>query len=222
MKVFLLCALLLIGPAKPIPANPLAIDGSQRPIEMIAEQVNISVGPKLSHVHGIYKFRQKNTPNGSETHTHVLIYVPVFLSSKAKTSEPPRVVVNGVQIQERQWNDITLSDDPSDLWYETVKHFPLKAYQYAVPLNLIQKTFSVSVSYQQINLPGSVAPYIPINPPQTCAQITFTAQSGYCLKPFDARRFWNPSYSSLSFPPKHRELLLVKCVKGEKCVAAQP
>jgi hypothetical protein len=75
------------------------------------------------------------------------------------------------------------------------------------------------VEYSQANFPGHVAAYLPINPPTKAGsgRVTFVAQPGYALKPFAARSFWNPAFSSFSYVPKDRELLRVKCVhKAER------
>lgn len=188
---------------------------------MVAEAVSIIVGPSESQIEGTYRFKQRADDVPQQGDTHVLIYVPVFVPVKSN-SEPlvPKVEVNGHSIPERQWNDISLADDPSilDPQDDISKKFYLKAYQYAVPLDLIDETFSVSISYRQANLPGHVAVYLPIKPPVTpdSASVVVKSQKGYSLKPFTDRNFWNRSYSQLSFTPRDREAIRVKCVKARR------
>jgi hypothetical protein len=123
--------------------------------------------------------------------------------------------VNGKSIKERIWNDIMLGDDPTRPVAELPKSWRMHSYQYAIPLRLIGKVFSVSVSYDQQNLPGDLACYIPVNPPtrRDTAVITFVAASGHALKPFDARFFLAPSYPTISVFPESYHLLRVKCVR---------
>lgn len=205
--------------------NPRVIESDRLPISMIEEKVEIKVSPKVSEIHGRYLFRQEPDAvvEGIDPHLrrylpeekkrHVLIYVPVICHWERKPV-PPTVFVNGVKIEQRIWNDLMLGDDPTGDVKSLPDDWALFAFQYAVPLRRLKKTFEARITYHQENLPGNIAAYLPINPPKEPgkATITFTADRGYALKPFNARLPWHRSYPSLSETAQNYKLLRVKCV----------
>lgn len=208
----LLLAATLVFPAR---ANPLTIDTERRPVRMLAEDVTVSVGPDVSLVKGTYRFAQLPDDFPEQPDRHVLIFVPVYLPRKGGAAvDPPVVKVGDRAIPPREWNDLATGDDPA-AGIPQGGPMVLKSYQYAVPLALVQREFPVTVEYSQPSFPGHVAAYLPLRPPTApgAGRITFVATPGYALKPFAARQFWQPAFPSLTFAPRDRELLRVKCVR---------
>lgn len=208
------CLVIALGEAKS-QANPLVIDDSQRSTVMTAEEVTVLVRPGISTVSGTFTFKEGPDQWPKVKDTHVLLFVPVFELRGAEKVPAPQVKVNGVAIPEQHRNDLTLADSPALISVNLPKNFYMVAHEYAVPLRVIGRTFSVSLTYEQRNFPGEVAAYLPIKPPATGGKIIFKAAEKHVLKPFSARRFWHPSFASLEFTPEDRQLLQVKCVKGK-------
>ncbi len=183
---------------------------------MTSEDVTVLVGSEVSFVTGSYTFTQGQDDWPYRKDTHVLIHVPVFEKRNSCARSAPKVSVNGVKIPEQKWRDLPLADTPSQEGIQIPKEFYMAVHQYVVPLKLIGRTFSVSITYEQDNFPGQIAAYLPIKPPPTRGQIIFKAAEGWSLKPFRARRFWHPSFGSLSFTPEDRKLIQVKCVEVKR------
>jgi hypothetical protein len=230
MKIILLGTLLIVISAIQSSANPIAIDGQRRPITMIAEKVDVSVGKDQSIVSGVYTFRQEKDDWPDEKDTHVLIYVPVILPSKGdaaydKRYKAPVVTLNGESIERHIRNDISLEDDPTGRPDGLPKGWYLYGYEYEIPLKTLKRIFSINIKYSQLHFPGDVAGYVPIQPPKQhdLAKITFHADRGHVLKPYAARFFFQPSYPTIDVFPEHYKLIRVKSIKtGEQGAAANP
>lgn len=201
-------------------ANPLAVDGQQRPVTMTGEKVTIEVGKNDSLVKGVYTFRQEKDDWPEERDTHVTIYVPVPVPTKRvdaykRQYGSPILTVGKRQIEEWRWNDISLANAPNSDGVVLPKGWSVAFYRYEIPLNILGKNFSVGVSYTQMNLPGDVSAYVPFNPPKESgsALITFRAEPGFALKPYNGRSLSKSASSTVKVVPEHKVLIRAKCVK---------
>lgn len=204
----LLCGLAQSG------ANPIAVDGTRRPISMIAEQVDVAVRKGSSLVRGVYTFQQEKDDWPQEKDTHVTFYIPVLVGPKAQPDSSPRVVARGRSYAPHIRNDLSLGDYP-DFTPRGLPHgWDMQVYECEIPLAALKNPFTVTVSYTQPHFPGNVAGYVPIKPPTKpgAGTITFRAEPGYSLKPFRSRFFFHPSYAKLDFVPENGELIRVQCV----------
>ncbi len=202
--------------------NPLVVDTESRPITMIAESVAVTVGESESKIEGIYRFNQeKGSPWDSEA-TRVTVYVPVFLplgggatSKELLVQHPPVVTVAEQHFICEEWNDLSPAGAPGSITLPKGCYSVL--YFCRLPLEMLTPTFEIGVSYRQPHLPGAIAAYVPLRPPQDqeeASSVTFTGEPGVRLKrPSFLSRFGR-SKPSFSFVPKDRELLRVRAIRS--------
>ncbi len=207
--------LLLFGGT--ILANPIAVDSSRRPIAMTAENVDIRVQSGASTVQGTYTFTQQKDDWPSVDDTPVIIFVPVFLpiSNDNFRHDPPMISLGTKKFEGQIRNDISLHDTPApdtDLpngWY-------LAIYECSIPLEFIDQSFSIQVSYTQPHFKGDISGYVPLNPPDSTSNsaITFHADPGFALKPYKKSIFGQRSYPTIEFKPEDQRLLRVRCINA--------
>ena len=208
----LLCWFAFLGAAL---ANPIAIVGDQRLIKMTAEDVVVTVSPKVSTVSGTYTFRQEKDLWPEEKDTHVLIYVPVLFpdntEAPSKKSAPPMIWVGQRQFRCEPWSALS----PPVGRDEMPKGWSFGVFWKEIPLHLVRENFTIVVKYVQPNFPGQRAGYIPMLPPEDVAKgrITFRPADGYALRPAGFSAIFGPKSQEPSYHPKDRQLLTVKLVK---------
>ena len=201
-----------------VSANPIVVDPERRPTTMISEKVSVSVGQGSSLVMGEYSFQQQQpaTKRGGR-HTHVTVFVPVFLAQGQGGAESyesrygaPRIGIGGHLYVAKAWQDITLEGAPASVdlpvdWYTQV-------YVCNVPLRYVGKNFDVKVEYVQPHFAGDIVAYIPIEPPRDrkASQIEFVAKPGRKLGLVSPFAFLSSSEDSVRVTPKHRKLIRVR------------
>lgn len=198
-------------------ANPIAVDSERRHAEMLSETVDISVGADCSRVSGQFRFRQ--AAPFSKEHTHVTIFVPLFLPSDLSNKDyatrfgSPCIEASGGRYFAEPWNDIALEGAPQGAaklpngWSEQL-------FVCQLPLPALNETFDVRVSYVQPHFPHGVSAYIPVKPPRDehACSIRFSADAGRLLRRTSFLSAWSRPKPVLEFIPKDRILIQVKVV----------
>jgi hypothetical protein len=195
-------------------ANPTVLDDERRPVAMLSENVMVTVGAGKSLVNGQFRFQQE--PPFARKHTHVTIFVPIFLPD-ALTAEryvasngSPRVEIAGRSFVAVRWDDITLEGSPDEV--RLPRGWRMEIFVCNVPLRNVSPGFDVTVTYTQLHFPRDIVGYVPIRPPldRKSCQITFSSEKGREVSPMS----WFPPFSSgkhlLQFTPRDRKLIQVQ------------
>lgn len=222
MKINPLLAAFVIFSGVRALAYPSTVDSTRRPVPLIADTVEILIGKDISQVNALYKFRQENNSRQEKRVAHVRIFIPFLLPENAEADYVrqhgfPIVSIDGVPFERRMWNDFPREVDLTANVAGLPRGWSLIVYQYDLPVRALKKEFTVSVSYAQVNFPGSVVAYVPIHPPKEkdAALVTFHAPEGVALKAYKRRFFFQKSFPKLEFIPRDRKLIRVQIVRGK-------
>jgi hypothetical protein len=223
VQYWLLCFLASLAVSRTI-ANPLAVDDGHRPAVMLSERVEVEVGAGKSLVNGHFRFQQE--PPLDRKHTHITIFVPVFLPDSLATRRyealngPPCVKIAGRSFPAAEWNDITLEGSPEEV--RLPRGWQMRIYVCKVPLRFLQPSFDVAVTYTQLHFPNDIVGYVPIRPPsdKKSCQVTFTAQPGRELRQVSWCSALISGRRTLQFVPRDRKLIRIESLQSNerKCL----
>jgi hypothetical protein len=191
-------------------ANPMAIDMGE-PIAMIAESVDIAVHASQSVVSGTYSFRKVHgiliSPDDG-----ILIQVPIIVHGPQSFASLKASTAVSLSIGRRVFRPSRAS--VASPLYDLPSGWRLYHMEFEIPRDPVHSVFTLAVRYIQPHLPGNVAPYYPIYPPERWAQrsiVRYTVAEPASLAlvskgeiVIEAQR------TRISVQPQHHKLILVR------------
>ena len=147
-------------------ANPIAIDMGE-PIALIAESVDIAIHESQSVVSGTYSFRKVHgilvAPDDG-----ILIQMPIIVHGPQNFASLKASTAASLSIGRRVFHPSRAS--VASRLYDLPSGWRLYYLEFEIPRDPVRSVFTLAVRYIQPHLPGNVAPYYPIHPPERWAQ----------------------------------------------------
>jgi hypothetical protein len=193
--------------------NPIAIDMGE-PISLIAESVDIVIHENQSVVSGTYSFRKVHgilvAPDDG-----ILIQVPIIVHGPQSFASLKSSTAVSLRIGRRVFHPLRASGAPP--LYDLPSGWRVYYLEFEIPRDPVRSVFTLAVRYIQPHLPGNVAPYYPIHPPERWAPrsivsytVTGPASLGLVSRGeivIEAQR------TRISVQPQHHKLILVRVNK---------
>jgi hypothetical protein len=217
MRVFLTLAAVEISMIGFAGANPIAIDSTRRSISLIAETVEIAVQPTHSIVSGTYSFRQGKDEYAfpGEKADHITIEIPVMIRGKPSFDSLKSATAATVSIGKRVFRP-TGSSSASAL-RGLPRGYTMCLVEFEVPLRAVAREFTAVIRYTQPHLPGGIAPYYPVRPPESIAAkslVRYTAAAPASLALLSKRvKVVETSPTRIAVQPEDGKLILVRVNK---------
>jgi hypothetical protein len=196
-------------------ANPIAIDFGE-PIALIAESVNIAVHESQSVVSGTYTFRQVENGWPEQPDDRITIKVPIILPGPQSFASLKTSTAVSLRLGRQVFRPVRMSVD-SPL-YDLPSGWKLRYAEFEIPHRPLRKIFTFGVRYIQPHLPGRLAPYYPIHPPERWApssSVRYSVRGSASLVLFSkGERVIEADRTHISIQPQHHKLILVRVNKG--------
>ena len=196
-------------------ANPVVVEVGE-PLAMIAESVEIAVGESQSVVSGTYSFRRVDNGWPYQPGDSLTIKVPIIVHgaqnlASFKSSTSVSLAFKGQVFRPSAMSaDSTLYDLPSG--------WQLRSAEFEIPHRALRGVFTVAIRYVQPHLPGRLAPYYPIHPPERWAGksfVRYSAAGRASLTLFSrGQSVIESGPSRISIQPQHHKLILVRVNKS--------
>jgi hypothetical protein len=197
MRSWILLLVVWIAYVEYLVANPIVVDHSERPIQMLSESVEIEVGDLKSSVSGVYRFRQTEDETPKTPDVHVLLLVPVFIPEELADFTTANSLASPTAIiRDKKYIPV----DGRPVWgngWKVIRQFPRKAklviFEIYIPRSEIDDVFEVSIQYTQPHFKGSFSTYslyCPIIWPVDPAKAAPTKASDFTVtfRPMEERR----------------------------------
>jgi hypothetical protein len=194
-------------------ANPIAIDMGE-PISLIAESVDIAIHKSQSVVSGTYSFRKVHgilvAPDDG-----ILIQVPIIVHGPQNFASLKSSTAVSLSIGRRVFHPSRAS--VASPLYDLPSGWRLYHLEFEIPRDPVRSVFTLVVRYIQPHLPGDVAPYYPIHPPERWAQrsiVRYTvAEPASLALVSKGETVIEAQRTRISVQPQHHKLILVRVNK---------
>jgi hypothetical protein len=195
-------------------ANPIAIDCGE-PIALIAESVNIAIHESQSVVSGAYSFRQVSDGCPHQPDDPITIKMPIIVQGPQSFASLKSSTAVSLTIGRRVFHPSRASVD-SPL-YDLPSGWKLYYLEFEIPRRALRSVFTAAVRYIQPHLPGSVAPYYPIHPPERWAPRSIVrysvAEPASLALVSKGEMVVEAQRTRISVQPQHHKLILVRVNK---------
>jgi hypothetical protein len=194
-------------------ANPTAIESGE-PLALIAESVNIAIHENESVVSGEYSFRQVKgllySPDDPIT-----IRVPIIVRGPQSLASLKSSTAVSLALGGRVFHPLRASAD-SPL-YDLPSGWKLYFLVFDLPRRDLRPVFAVAIRYVQPHLPGRIAPYYPIHPPERWAAASIVrfsiAEPGSITLVSKGESVFEVQRTRIAVQPQHHKLILVRVNK---------
>ena len=211
MRLLVILALLATSPIRSAVANPIAIDCGE-PIALIAETVNIAIQKGQSVVSGVYSFRQVSGPCPHQPDDSITVRMPIIVQGPQSFASLKSSTAVSLTIGRRVFHPSRASVD-SPL-YELPSGWRLYYLEFEIPRRAVRSVFTLAVRYIQPHLPGNVAPYYPIHPPERWAPRSIirysVAEPASLALVSKGVTVIETQRTRISVQPQHHKLILVR------------
>ncbi len=214
MRLLVILALIGAGTIRSAVANPIAIDCGE-PLALIAETVDITVQETKSAVSGVYSFRQVSTGCPQFLDDPITITMPIIVQGPQSFASLKSSTAVSLTIGRRVFHPSGASaDSPLHGLPSGWRRYDL---EFKIPRPNVRAVFTVAVRYVQPHLPGNVAPYYPIHPPERWAPVSIVrysvAEPASLSLVSKGEIVIENQRTRLSVQPQHHKLILVRVNK---------
>jgi hypothetical protein len=194
-------------------ANPIFIDCGE-PIALIAESVNIDIPESRSVVSGTYSFRQVSGGCPYQPDDPITIKVPVIVRGPQSFGSLRSSTAGSITMGRRVFHPSRASVESL---YDLPSGWNLYYLEFEMPRPALRPVFTIAVRYIQPHLPGSVAPYYPVRPPERWAPKSIVrysvAEPAVLALVSKGERIIEAQRTRISVQPQHHKLILVRVNK---------
>jgi hypothetical protein len=195
-------------------ANPIAIDMGE-PISLVAESVDIAIHERQSVVSGTYSFRKVHgilvAPDEG-----ILIQVPIIVHGPQSFASLQSSTAVSLRIGRRVFHPLRAS--VASPLYDLPSGWRVYYLEFEIPRDPGRSVFTLAVRYIQPHLPGNVAPYYPIHPPERWAPrsiVRYTVtEPGWLALVSKGDIVIEAQRARISVQPQHHKLILVRVNKA--------
>lgn len=215
-RLFACLVLLEIGAADFACGNP-QIFVCGEPIALIAENVDMAVQKNQSAVSGAYTFRQVHDGYACPQFAGepMVIRMPVIVSGQQSFGSLKSSTAISLTIGRRTFYPSSAS---SDSLYDLPPGWKLCSFKFEIPMEAIGDVFTFAVRYFQAHLPGNIAPYYPIHPPERWAPKSIVrysvAEPASLTLVSRGETVFEKKRTRISVQPQHHKLILVRLNKS--------
>lgn len=216
VRLFVSLVLLEAGAIRLAWANPILLQCGE-PVALIAEDVQIAVEENQSIVSGSYTFREldDNCPRLKDMSDTVKI--PIIVQNRGNLASLKTSTAVSLTLGGRVFRPARVSVDPP--LYDLPSGWRLYYFEFDLPRRPVRSVFAFAVRYVQPHLPGNLAPYYPIHPPERWAPksvVRYSVAEPASLALFSkGETVGETQPTRISVHPQHHELILVRVIRPE-------
>jgi hypothetical protein len=196
-------------------ANPIAVDVGE-PLALIAESVEIAVEENQSVVSGTYSFRRVENGWPYQPGERITIKVPIIVHGPQSFASLKSSTAVSLSLGRQVFHPLRMSVD-SPL-YDLPSGWQLRYAEFEIPHRALRGVFTVAIRYVQPHLPGRLAPYYPIHPPERWAGRSFVcysaAERASLALVSRGQSVIEAGPTHISIQPQHHKLILVRVNKS--------
>ena len=211
----LFAIVLLHGMAVFAGANPIVVDVGE-PLAMIAESVEITVEENQSVVSGTYSFRRVENGWPYQPGQSITIKVPIIVHGLQSLASFKSSTAVSLAFRRQVFRPSGMSVESP--FYDVPSGWKLRYAEFEIPHRALRGVFTVAIRYVQPHLPGRLAPYYPIHPPERWApssSVRYSVEKPGSLVLFSkGESVIEVDRTHISIRPQHHKLILVRVNKG--------
>jgi hypothetical protein len=208
-------ALIEVTIVRSVVANPQIYECAD-PIGLIAESVDIAVGENQSAVSGQYSFRMVTDACPYGEGEPITVSVPIIVHGGRSFAALKSLTAASLQMGRRTFQPSRASLD-SPL-YDLPSGWKLCYFEFQIPRPPARSVFTIGLRYNQPHLPGNIAPYYPIRPPEQWAPKSVVrysvAEPGSLVLVSKGERVFEAQRTRIAIQPQHHKLILVRLNKS--------
>lgn len=211
VRLFVSLVILETGAIRLTWANPIALQCGE-PVGLIAEDVRIAVQENQSIVSGSYSFRVVEDGCPRLRDEPDIIEVPVIVPQQRSFASLKASTAVSVALGGQTFRPSRGSVDPP--LYDLPSGWRIYYFRFEIPYHPVHSVFTLGVRYVQPHLPGNLAPYYPIHPPERWAPkfvVRYSVADRASLTLFSRGETVAESQPTrISVHPQHHKLILVR------------
>jgi hypothetical protein len=196
-------------------ANPIVVDVGE-PLALIAESVDIAVHENQSVVSGKYTFRRVDNGWPYQPGDSLTIKVPIIVHGPQTLASLKSSTAVSLSFGRQAFPPLRTSVE-SPL-YDLPSGWQLRFVEFEIPHRALRGVFTLAIRYVQPHLPGRLAPYYPIHPPERWAPKSVVRYSvagrGSLVLFSKGQSVFEAERTRISIQPQHHKLILVRVNKS--------
>lgn len=211
VRLLVSLALLEAGAGRFALANPILLQCGE-PVGLIAEDVQIAVEENQSIVSGSYAFRELDDGCPRLKDMSDTVKIPIIVQNRGNLASLKTSTAVSLTLGGRVFRPARASVDPP--LYDLPSGWRLYYFEFDLPRRPVRSVFTLTVRYVQPHLPGNLAPYYPIHPPERWAPksvVRYSVVDPASLTLFSKGETVDETQPThISVHPQHHKLILVR------------
>jgi hypothetical protein len=216
VRLFVSLVLIEAGAIRLVWSNPILLQCGE-PVALIAEDVQIAVEENQSIVSGSYTFRELDDGCPRIQDMSDTVKIPIIVQNRGSFASFKSLTAVSLTRGGRVFPPARASVDPP--LYDLPSGWKLYYFEFDLPRRPVRSVFTLAVRYVQPHLPGNLAPYYPIHPPERWAPksvVRYSVGAPASLALFSkGETVAETQPTRISVRPQHHKLILVRVIRPD-------